>query len=57
MKYWKHKTHLYNSLAQQLLIMIAYCVIPKVHERTVFTRFNMLFDIGSTECGLMLLDF
>lgn len=57
MKYWKHKTPLYNSLAKQLLIMIAHYIFPKVQEWTVLTEFNILFDIGSPECGPMLSDF
>ena len=57
MKYRKYKTCLYNSLAKQLLIMIADYIFAKVQECTVITEFKILFDIGSTECGPMLPDF
>lgn len=53
MQYWKHKMRLYNSLAKQLLIMIVHYIFPKVQEWTLLTKFNVLFDIGSTECGPM----
>lgn len=57
MKHWKHKTHLYNSFAKQLLIMIAHYILPKVQEWTVLAEFNILFYIGRKECGPIPSDF